>query len=248
MIVYMKRITIKQHPKIDLKPIKMNCDFKLNSKLDETELTKSFFNKTNFTLIVGSCGSGKSTFTISFLKQLYRKIFNNIYLVMPPSSRASIQDNPFEDLADDKVHDELDEDTINYIYEMLKVNSEDDETSLLILDDVQRALKDKFVLKSFKNIIANRRHLKTTTFCLVQNYNALDKSLRSLATNIICFGNLTPSQFEIIREEHLNIDKDTFKKIRKMCYTEPHDWMLINCDTERIFKKFDEIIYEEEDN
>ena len=244
----MTRLTIKQHPKIELKPIKMNCDFKLHNKLDETELTKSFFNKTNFTLIVGSCGSGKSTWTISFIKQLYKKVFNNVYLVMPPSSRASIQDNPFEDLAEDKVHDELDEDTINFIYEMLKTNSEDDETSLLILDDVQRALKDKFVLKSFKNIIANRRHLKSTTFCIVQNYNALDKSLRALATNIICFANLTPSQFETIREEHLNIDKDTFKKIRKMCYSEPHDWMLINCESERIFKKFDEIIYEEEDN
>ena len=65
---------------------------------------------------------------------------------------------------------------------------------------------------------------------------------------IICFGNLTPSQFETIREEHLNIDKDTFKKIRKICYNEPHDWMLINCETERIFKKFDEIIYEESEN
>lgn len=242
------KILIKEHPKVELKAIKMNCDFKLHNKLDDTELTKSFFNKTNFTLIVGSCGSGKSTWTISFIKQLYKNIFNNIYLVMPPSSRASIQNNPFEDLAENKVHDELDEDTINYIYEMLKINSEEDETNLLILDDVQRSLKDKFVLKSFKNIIANRRHLKTTTFCIVQNYNALDKSLRALATNIICFGNLTPSQFETIREEHLNIDKDTFKKIRKICYNEPHDWMLINCETERIFKKFDEIIYEESEN
>lgn len=239
---------VKEHPKVDLKTIKMNCDFKLHEKLEHTELTKSFFNKTNFTLIVGSCGSGKSTWTISFIKQLYKKVFNNVYLVMPPSSRASIQDNPFEDLAEDKVHDELDEETINFIYEMLKVNSEEDETSLLILDDVQRALKEKSVLKSLKNVIANRRHLKTSTFCIVQNYNALDKSLRALATNIICFANLTPSQFETIREEHLNIDKDTFKKIRKMCYSEPHDWMLINCESERIFKKFDEIIYEEEDN
>jgi len=239
---------VKEHPKVDLKTIKMNCDFKLHEKLEHTELTKSFFNKTNFTLIVGSCGSGKSTWTISFIKQLYKKVFNNVYLVMPQSSRASIQDNPFEDLAEDKVHDELDEETINFIYEMLKVNSEEDETSLLILDDVQRVLKDKSVLKSLKNVIANRRHLKTSTFCIVQNYNALDKSLRALATNIICFANLTPSQFETIREEHLNIDKDTFKKIRKMCYSEPHDWMLINCESERIFKKFDEIIYEEEDN
>jgi type IV secretory pathway VirB4 component len=242
------KILIKEHPKVNLNPIKMNCDFKLHNKLDDTELTKSFFNKTNFTLIVGSCGSGKSTWTISFIKQLYKKVFNNLYLIMPPSSRASIQDNPFEDLAEDKIHDDLDEETINFIYEMLKVNSEEDETSLLILDDVQRALKNKFVLKSLKNIIANRRHLKTTTFCIVQNYNALDKSLRALASNIICFGNLTPSQFETIREEHLNIDKETFKKIRKICYNEPHDWMLINSESERIFKKFDEIIYEESEN
>ena len=34
------KIAIKQHPKIELKPVKMNCDFKLHNKLDDTELTK----------------------------------------------------------------------------------------------------------------------------------------------------------------------------------------------------------------
>lgn len=241
------KIQIKEHTKVELKPVKMNCDFMLNKNLEHTELTKSFFNKTNFTLIVGSCGSGKTTFTVSFIKQLYKRVFNNVILVMPPSSRASLADNPFEDLGEGKLHDDLEPDTMEFIYEMVKVNSEEDETTLLILDDIQRNLKDKFVLKSLKNVIANRRHLKTTIFIIVQNYNALDKSLRALASNIIAFKNLTPSQFESIREEHLNISVDDFKKIRKMAYKDTHDWMLINTESERIFKRFDEIVYEEED-
>lgn len=240
------KLKIVNHSKIDLKPIKMSCDFPLHPKLEATELTKSFFNKTNFTLIIGSPASGKTTFAVSFIKQVYNKVFNNIHVVIPPSSRASIVNSPFEDLGEDKIHDELDEDTMTYIYEMLKINSEEGETNLLVLDDIQRALKQKDVLRSFKNVVANRRHLKTTTFCILQNYNALDKSLRALASNIICFGNLTPSQFESIREEHLNISKEDFLKIRKMAFKEKHDWLLINTETERIFSKFNEIQYEDD--
>ena len=38
--------------------------------------------------------------------------------------------------------------------------------------------------------------IQTYFLGLVGDDNALDKSLRALASNIICFGNLTPSQLE----------------------------------------------------
>lgn len=241
------KLELKTHKKVELKPIRMNCDVKLHNKLDETELTKEFFNKTNFTIIVGKQGSGKSTFTLGFIKKLYKKVFNNVIFVMPPTSRNSVDDNIFDGLGEDKIHDELDEDTMDFIYEMVKEDAEEGMNSLLILDDVQRQLKNKNILKNFKRVVANMRHLKTTTFCIVQNYNALDKSLRLLASNIICFGNLGNSQFETIREEHINMPQEDFNKIRKFAFKEPHDWILINAGSERIFSKFDEIIYTEEE-
>jgi DNA replication protein DnaC len=238
---------IIKHDKVELKTVKMLCDNPLHSKLDATELTRSFFNRTNFTLIVGKPGSGKTTFTTSFIKQIYKKVFDKIILVMPESSRNSLAKNPFKGLPEEQCFEELSGDTVSTIYDMLQEHSEDKEQTLLVLDDVQHALKNKYVLQNFKKIIANRRHLRTTIFCICQNYSALDKSLRLLVTNLICF-NLGNIQFGKIREEHMNMKEDLFNDIRHFCFKNPHDWILINPDSERIFKGFDEIEYAKSDS
>jgi type IV secretory pathway VirB4 component len=236
-----------KHDSVILKPVKMLCDTPLHNKLENTELTKHFFNKTNFTLVVGVPGSGKTTFTVGFIQQIYKKVFNKVICVMPESSRASLSKNPFHDLPPEQVFEELNGDTVADIYNQVKDYSAEEERTLLVLDDVQHALKNKFVLQSFKKIIANRRHLRTTIICICQNYTALDKSLRLLVNNLICF-NLGNVQFEKIKQEHLNMKQETFDKIRKFAFKNPHDWILINPDTERIFKGFDEISYKQEMN
>jgi hypothetical protein len=233
---------LKKYDAVDLKNVKMLCDTPLHNKLEATELTKSFFNKTNFTLIIGIPGSGKTTFAVSFIKQIYKKVFEKIILVMPESSRNSLAQNPFEKLPDSQLYEELNGETCGTIYEMLKEHTDEKMKTLLVLDDVQNSLKNKFVLQSFKKIVANRRHLRTTIFCICQNYTALDKQLRLLANNIICF-NVGNIQFEKIREEHLNVKKETFLDIRKFAFNGKHDWILINPDSGRIFKQFDEIDY-----
>jgi len=233
-----------KYDSVNLKPIKMICDVPLHSKLESTELTRSFFNKTNFLLIVGKPGSGKTTFAIGFIKQIYKKVFDKVICVIPESSRASLSNNPFHDLPEEQVFEELNGDSIADIYNQVKESSADNDKTLLIMDDVQHALKNKFVLQSFKKIVANRRHLRTTIICICQNYTALDKSLRLLVNNLICF-NLGNVQFEKIKEEHLNIKQEVFDKIRKFAFKNPHDWILINPDSERVFKGFDEISYKE---
>ena len=40
--------------------------------------------------------------------------------------------------------------------------------------------------------------------------------------------------------------KDKFEEIRNFVYNEPYKWMFINVPTNRIFKEFDEIIYEDD--
>ena len=236
-----------KHDSVTLKPIKMLCDIPLHSKLETTELTKNFFNKTNFTLVVGAPGSGKTTFTVGFIKQIYKKVFDKVICVMPESSRNSLSKNPFHDLPEEQLFEELTGETIANIYNQVKDSSADNDKTLLIMDDVQHALKNKFVLQSFKKIIANRRHLRTTIICICQNYTALDKSLRLLVNNLICF-NLGNVQFQKIKEEHLNMKQETFDKIRKFAFKNPHEWILINPDSERVFKAFDEIVYKEQND
>lgn len=231
-----------KHDDVTLQAVKMLCDEPLHSKLDNTELTKSFFNRTNFTLILGSPGSGKTTWTLSFIRQIYKKIFDKVLVVMPESSRASLAINPFEKLPESQVFEDLTAESAGTIYEMLKEHSSQGHKTLLILDDVQHSLKRKEVLQSFKKIVANRRHLRCSIFLICQNYTALDKSLRLLVNNIICF-NVGNIQFSKIHEEHLTMHKEMLDDIRRFAFTKSHDSIMIHPDSERIFKGFDEIEY-----
>jgi hypothetical protein len=49
-------------------------------------------------------------------------------------------------------------------------------------------------------------------------------------------------EFEILFDENFEQKKDHALDIMKYVYKEPHDWLMLNVDTQRMFKKFDEII------
>jgi hypothetical protein len=182
---------------------------------------------------------------VNFVKKLYKKVFHFIYIFMPKSSRSSLDNNIFDKhLPEDQIFDELNQENISILYEKLKENSENGYKSLIIYDDVQKALKNHSVLLSLKNIIANQRHLKVVNFILLQNYFALDKSLRELCNNIILF-KLNKTQTEKIFIENVESAKDKFEYIRDCVFDKPYEWMFINVPTQRIFKGFDEILYDE---
>ena len=235
-------IKLKENSKPNISKICFECDNELHKKLNEFELSKDFLNRSNTTVFIGRQGSGKTSLLINFVKVLYKKDFHYVYCVMPHSSRKSLKNNIFDKhLPEDQIYEELNEETIRDIYDKLRQNSENGYRGLVIYDDVQKSS----VLLSLKNIIANQRHLKVVNLILVQNYFALDKSLRELINNIIMF-KLNKTQTEIIFIENVEQAKDKFEEIRNFVYNEPYKWMFINVPTNRIFKEFDEIIYEDE--
>ena len=239
-------IKIKENKKPNIEKIKFECDNILHKKLDEYELTKEFLNKSNTTLFIGRQGSGKTSLMVNFVKKLYRKVFHFVYIFMPKSSRNSLNNNIFDKhLSEDQIFDELNQKNISILYEKLKENSENGHRSLIIYDDVQKSLKNHSVLLSLKNIIANQRHLKVVNFILLQNYFALDKSLRELCNNIILF-KLNKTQTEKIFIENVESAKDKFEYIRDCVFDKPYEWMFINVPTQRIFKGFDEILYDDD--
>jgi len=238
-------IKIIENKKPNIEKIKFACDNILHKKLDEYELTKEFLNKSNTTLFIGRQGSGKTSLMVNFVKKLYKKVFHFIYIFMPKSSRSSLDNNIFDKhLPENQIFDELNHENITILYEKLKKISENGHKSLIIYDDVQKALKSHSVLLSLKNIVANQRHLKVVNFILLQNYFALDKSLRELCNNIILF-KLNKTQTEKIFIENVESAKEKFEYIRDCVFDKPYEWMFINVPTQRIFKGFDEILYNE---
>ena len=99
---------------------------------------------------------------------------------------------------------------------------------------------------SLKNIIANQRNLKVVNLILAQNYFALEKSLRELINNIIMF-KMNKTQTEKIFNENVESAKDKFDAIRDFVFDEPYRWLFINVPSNRIFKEFDEILFDEDD-
>jgi thymidine kinase len=230
-----------------MEKVNFECDHALSKKLEEYPMCRDHLNKYNTTVFIGSMGSGKTSLLVNMVKKMYKKVFHKIFVFMPSTSRQSLKPNIFMKLPEEQLFEELNGETISYVYEQVKELSSDGKKSLIIFDDVQKSLKDKFVLQSLKNIIANQRHLHVTNLILCQNYFALHKSLREIVNNVVLF-KLGKSQTEKIFNEIIELHKDKFDEIRDLVYDEKYNWMFVNIATQRIYKKFDEIVLNEDDD
>jgi KaiC/GvpD/RAD55 family RecA-like ATPase len=241
------KIEIKKNNCPNLGKVNFACDKELSSKLNQYEMVRDHLNRFQTTMLIGSPGSGKTSLLINMVKKLYKKVFDKVYVFMPSTSRQSLNPNIFDVLPENQLFEELNEQTIMQVYEEVKELSADGKKTLIIYDDVQKSLKNPVVLNSLKNIIANQRHLHVVNLILVQNFFALHKSLREIVNNVILF-KLGKSQTEKVFNEIIELHRDKFDKIRDMVYDEKYNWLFVNVASQRIYKKFDEIIFEEDEN
>lgn len=240
------KIKIIENEKPNIHKIKFACDEKICEKLDKYPMVRDNLNFYNTTVIIGRQGSGKTSLTINIIKNLYKKKFHKIYVFMPQTSRNSLQPNIFDVLPEEQLFEELNYDNIRMVYDELKKNSENGHKSLIIMDDVQKALKDNSVISEFKNIVANQRHLKVVNLILLQNYFSLDNKVREIVNNVIFF-KMDKRQTEKIFAEVAEMKKETFDELIKLVFDDSHNWCLINQRNKRIYKLFDEILIDDDD-
>lgn len=238
-------IEIKKNKSLKLDIPDFICDTALAEHLNRYDMLKHL-NAYTFDVICGKPASGKTSLLISFLsgkkdKTVYRKVFNHVVVVMPKTSIQSMKKNIFKNHDEDKMFDDLDLPTMENIYNRLVASSEEGENTLLIMDDIGASLKNNDIQKIFRRIIYNRRHLKCKIVILIQSFLSLPKEIRKLLNNIFMF---KPSkvEFENLFGELFETNKDLAMDIMNAGYTEPHDYLMLNVDTQRIYKKFDEII------
>ena len=240
-------ITIKKNKKLDLKiPEFLSEDVLPHLK------TNPMMNNLNgyyFTAIIGKPGSGKTSFLISLLtgkkeNKVFRKSFDHILLVMPTSSRESMKRNIFKSHDEDKMYDELTYSTITSIHNKLLMSTKEKETTLLILDDVGASLKNAEIATILRKIIYNRRHLKVHIVIMIQSYLSMPKEVRKLFSNIVMF---KPSKVEMenLMSECFEIKRDEALELMQYAFIDPHDYLFLNIDTQRMYKDYDEIIIEE---
>ncbi len=236
-------ITLKKHQKPDLPICVMSCDKPLHEKLNKYEMTKTCLNKHNTTAILGKPGQGKSSLIYSWMKSknMLKKCYTTIYYVCPANSMNSLEDNIFSKLPDDQIFNELTGEILDEIIERAKAREDGDKIAIII-DDCAVSLKEMSVQKKLKEIAMNKRHLGIyATFILSQTYKSVPFEVRRLYDNIVVF-KVSPDEMETMFVETLPQYKDYSQAIQKMVYNKPHEYLVINTGSGRLFKKFDEII------
>lgn len=239
------KIEIKENEKPNLKKCIMNCDTGIHDKLNNFELTK-YLNQHSTNLLIGRPRSGKTSLLYSLFKssKILKGCFHTIYIFQPKQSRASMSDKIFDSLPEDQLYDELTFENLNEVLERIKLDADEGFNSAIIFDDMTAYLKNKETLKLFKELIFNRRHLRTSLYFCVQTWFSVPKDLRRLWSNIFIF-KTTKEELNNIAEEVIEYPKELIEGIRKLVYDKPFQYLFINVDTQKLFKGFDEIIITE---
>jgi hypothetical protein len=109
------------------------------------------------------------------------------------------------------------------------------------MDDIGANLKNDEIQKIFRKIVYNRRHLKVKVVILVQSFLPLPNEIRKLLNNIFMF---KPSkvEFENLFDELFETNKDLAIDIMNIGYDKPLDYLMLNVNTQKIYKGFDEIV------
>lgn len=227
--------------KPNLKTTEMICDKPIHNKLNNYELTK-FLNCHSTNLLIGKPASGKTSLLVSLFnnKDCLKKCYHNIFLFQPSASETSIKQNPFKELPDDQKFNELNYQSLELVYNKLQ-NEDKKFNNVIIIDDMTAYLKDKDIMQLFKNIVWNRRHLRTSIYFLTQSFYSIPKEIRRVFSNLFIF-KTSKEELENIAIELFEIKKEIIPDLRKFIYDERFNFLFVNIDTQTYFKNWDKII------
>jgi hypothetical protein len=231
-------ITLVENTQLPTKlvPIKEKMNIKIPDIIDGVPNRNGFI-----WCLSGSGGSGKSSLLLNFMRsrELYKNKFHNIWYICPMASYLSVEKHPFD--KHDKVYHELTEDLLDTIYEELrdiKKNSEEQEYSLVIIDDMADSLKNNDIEKKLSQMLIKARHLSCAFIFTLQSYYYFPKILRKQITNITIFKPKNAEEWTSIAKEILHLNKDDGNKIYDFIFDAPYNHLDIDTVDDKIYKNF----------
>jgi len=235
-------ISIKKNESPNLPMINMLCDDPLHPKLDDYELTK-FLNCHSTTLLLGKPKSGKSHLLQSLFKspKVFKKVFHNIYIFRPSTSKLTVKDDIFGKLPDDQEYSELTIQSLTDVMDKIEVQSMEKNNSCIVFDDMASELKNKETIRLFKQLIFNRRHLRCSVFFLVQTWHSVPLELRKSFTNMFIF-RVGKKELTDIFDEAIELDNKFLLPVSNLVFDKPFNFLFINLDGKRLFRNWDELL------
>jgi hypothetical protein len=195
-------------------------------------------------VVNGFPGSGKTSFLFGLFAepQCLKRVWNNIILVAPSESLASMKNNIFKGLDDNKFYNNLDD--ILAIEQQIRGYSAEDETTCLIIDDMMTSLKDANVERTLCNLMANRRHLKLSIFLISQLMERIPLKCRKLINTLIVMYKPSNIEMKLITDEFMQTKDYLAEQVYKIVFKKKFDFLLIDMPSHQIYGNFDKIVIE----
>jgi hypothetical protein len=176
-------------------------------------------------------------------------MFDNIILVSP--SASTIKDSPLENISDDQKFNSLNEDVFDMVDSVTEDGVEDNQHTLLILDDVSSQLRLKENEKLLTQLVKNRRHLNLSIWVVGHRVIDLSPALRSNANLIFLFKPKTNKEIETIQSEYMMMPKKEADELMRAAYKDRFDFMLIDTSLRSgsdfiFFRNFNQLKFEKD--
>ena len=245
---------------LNIQKIAMSCDKAICDSKGRT-VAKPLMSSSHFYIISGASGSGKSNLIVNLLKSTkttkdkkhkksYRNMFDNIVLVSP--SAHTIKNSPLENISDEQKFNSLNEDVFDMVMSLTDDAVEEENHTLLILDDVSSQLRTKENEKVLNQLVKNRRHLNLSIWVVTHKVTDAPPALRSNANLIYLFKPKTLKEIDAIQSEYMLMSKQQADELMKAAYKDRYDFMLIDTSlrsgSEFVFyRNYNQLIFDEKD-
>ncbi len=239
--------------------VAMTCDKELASDIPDPLPKQSGF----LMLVVGSSGSGKTSFLINMISKKKKKgkgrqslihCFDKIVVCSP--SLKTLKEDIFEKIDDSQKYSDFD-DCMNDIYDHMKqsealsnTDNHADQTNLLIIDDCATQLKTNRQREmQLVSLLQNRRHLGgggLSCILISQKYNMIPTGIRSNLSHLALYRCKTLQEEDTIVNEVLPIDKKVARQLFDFVFDKKYQFLFVDMTLTksnklRFFKCFDEI-------
>lgn len=227
-----------QNNKIKLDMPKFVCDNELSDKIPTPLLRRH-----HYYVFSGTAGSGKTSLAVSLLttkgkNKIYKNVWHNIIVIMPIHSIQSLKNNPFEDIDQRKVFHELNEDVLDDITNMVCDFSDEDENTLLLIDDFASELKNSNIRKALNTLVNLRRHYKLSIWFLVQHTRFIPLDNRKLIDYLFLFKSSNKKEYDVVFEELLFYPRPVVDAVLRKVYRKKHDFLLVDTQANKLYRNF----------
>jgi hypothetical protein len=219
--------------------MEMLCDTPISP-----QITEPLPSSSHFMAFISPPGGGKTSTSIAWLtnKEMYHKVFHNIYLVMPSNSRDSIKGQPFAKHDPAKMFDELTYEVLELVKQNCERDSREGFYSLLFLDDVASELKNNDIQRLLKQLVLLRRHLKLSIWCLSQNFNLMPLSIRKTLSHAVIINKpANKKELENVFTELVYLNKDDQQQLANHVWKQPHDFLFMDIKNGKLYRNFNRL-------